>query len=150
FRSIACKHIRATRPRAHRPGARRRHFAESTMIRPAIPGALVAIATALSAAMPQTTHAQGRSADATSVVVRAARMLDVTTGEMRRNATVVVTGDRITAVNPSSPPAGARVIDLGDVTLLPGFIDAHTHLGGEINANSFIEPVRETNVDAAF
>jgi imidazolonepropionase-like amidohydrolase len=84
------------------------------------------------------------------VVVRAARLLDVTSGQMLRNATVVVTGDRITAVNPAAPPSGARVIDLGDVTLLPGFIDAHTHLGGEINANSFIEPVRETNVDAAF
>ncbi|HSA56549.1 MAG TPA: amidohydrolase family protein [Gemmatimonadaceae bacterium] len=84
------------------------------------------------------------------VVLRAARMLDVASGQMLRNVTVVVTGDRITAVNPASPPAGASVMDLGDVTLLPGFIDAHTHLGGEINANSFVEPVRETNVDAAF
>jgi imidazolonepropionase-like amidohydrolase len=40
-----------------------------------------------------------------------------------------VTGGRIVAVGPSSSiPAGAEVIDLGDATLLPGFIDAHTHL----------------------
>ncbi|HSL72509.1 MAG TPA: amidohydrolase family protein [Longimicrobiales bacterium] len=84
------------------------------------------------------------------IVVRAARMLDVTTGRMLRNASVVVTGDRITAVNPASTPAGAEIMDLGDVTLLPGFMDVHTHLGGEINANSFTEPVLETSVDAAY
>ena len=55
---------------------------------------------------------------------------------MLRNAIVVVTGDRITAVNPATPPAGARTIDLGDVTLLPGFIDLHTHLAGEISATT--------------
>jgi imidazolonepropionase-like amidohydrolase len=77
-------------------------------------------------------------------------MLDVTTGRMLRDVSVVVTGDRITAVNPATPPAGARVMDLGDVTLMPGFIDLHTHLSGEIGANSFVEPVLETNVDAAY
>jgi len=84
------------------------------------------------------------------VVLRSARMLDVTSGRIVQNATVVIEGDRITAVNPATAPAGARVIDLGDVTLLPGFMDMHTHLGGEINANSFTEPVLETSVDAAY
>ena len=91
-----------------------------------------------------------RTAPPATIVVRAARMLDVTTGQMLRNATVVVIGDRISAVNPASPPAGAQVMDLGDVTLLPGFIDTHTHLGGQISATSFIDPVRVTDVDAAF
>jgi imidazolonepropionase-like amidohydrolase len=77
-------------------------------------------------------------------------MLDVTTGRMLRDVSVVVTDDRITAVNPVSVPAGARVMDLGDVTLLQGFIDMHTHLSGEIGANTFIEPVLETGVDAAY
>lgn len=83
-------------------------------------------------------------------VVRAARMLDVVSGQLLRNATVVVTGDTITAVNPAAPPAGAQTIDLGDVTLLPGFIDLHTHLAGEINATSFIAPVTETEIDGAY
>lgn len=82
-------------------------------------------------------------------VVRAARMLDVTTGEMRSNVVVVVENGRITAVNPSSVPSGGHQIDLGDVTLLPGFIDAHTHLASEISATSFTEPVTMTLADAA-
>ena len=92
----------------------------------------------------------GEQAAAPVVVVRAARMLDVVSGQMLRNATVVVTGDRITAVNPPAPPAGARTIDLGDVTVLPGFIDLHTHLAAEISATSFTEPVTNTEVDAAY
>ncbi len=84
------------------------------------------------------------------VVVRAARLLDVASGRMLTNAAVVVEGDRITAVNPAAPPRNARTIDLGDVTLLPGFIDLHTHLSGEISAQSFIEPVTQTEADAAF
>jgi imidazolonepropionase-like amidohydrolase len=95
-------------------------------------------------------QAQGPATAPAPVVVRAARMLDVVTGQMVRDVSVVVTGDRITAVNPASMPAGARVMDLGDVTLLPGFIDLHTHLAGEISATSFIEPVLETSVDAAY
>ncbi len=85
-----------------------------------------------------------------TIVVRATRMLDVESGRMIQDARVAVEGDRITAVNPSSLPAGANVIDLGDATLLPGFIDAHTHLAGEIGANMMLEPVTETEVDAAF
>ena len=77
-------------------------------------------------------------------------MLDVTSGRMLSNAVVVVQGDRIGAVNPATPPAGARTIDLGDVTLLPGFIDLHTHLSAEISATSFIEPVTLTDADRAF
>lgn len=94
--------------------------------------------------------AQQPAAPPAPILVRAARMLDVATGRMLRDVTVLVTGDRITAVNPASTPAGAQVMDLGDVTLLPGFIDLHTHLSGEIGANSFVEPVLETSVDAAY
>jgi len=67
------------------------------------------------------------------IVLRAARMIDGTGAAPVSNAAVVVTGDRITALGPASSvaiPAGANVIDLGDVTILPGFIDAHTHIIG--------------------
>ena len=63
------------------------------------------------------------------IVLRAARMLDVANGKVGGPAEVLVEGERIVAAGASvSHPAGAEVIDLGDATLLPGFIDAHTHL----------------------
>ena len=68
-----------------------------------------------------------------TTVLRAARMIDGTGAASVSNAVVVVTGDRIIAVGPAATvtvPAGARVLDLGDVTLLPGFIDTHTHIIG--------------------
>ena len=62
------------------------------------------------------------------VVLKAAHLFDSTGAALKSGATIVVRGDRITSVGTSEAPAGARVIDLGDATLLPGFIDAHTHL----------------------
>jgi imidazolonepropionase-like amidohydrolase len=61
------------------------------------------------------------------VVLKAARMLDVAAGKMVQPGLVVVTGNRITAVGGAIPP-DAKVIDLGDVTLMPGLIDVHVHL----------------------
>jgi imidazolonepropionase-like amidohydrolase len=84
------------------------------------------------------------------VAIRAARMLDVASGRILSNAVVVVQGDRIVSVNPAAVPAGARVLDLGDVTLMPGFIDMHTHLSSEISAASFTDAVRLTDADFAF
>jgi len=82
------------------------------------------------------------------VVIRADRMLDVETGRMVANAVVVVDGHTIQAVNPSARPAGAEVIDLGDVTLLPGFMDLHTHLTGDLEGDWVHRVVEETAVDA--
>jgi imidazolonepropionase-like amidohydrolase len=69
------------------------------------------------------------------VALRAARLIDGTGAAPINNAVVVVTANKITAVGDSGSvriPASAKVIDLGNVTLLPGFIDAHTHLIGRV------------------
>ena len=69
------------------------------------------------------------SCRAESIVLHAARLLDVAGGRIVTPGEVLVDAQRITAVGSQvSHPAGAQVIDLGDVTLLPGLIDAHVHL----------------------
>ena len=83
-------------------------------------------------------------------VLRAARMLDVETGEMHTHAVVVVEDGVITAVNPDPVPDVMHDMNLGDVTLLPGFIDAHTHLAMEISAASFTAAVTTTPAHAAY
>ena len=85
-----------------------------------------------------------------ATVLRAARLLDVATGEMHMNAVIVIEDGVITAVNPETIPHVMHDMDLGDVTLLPGFIDAHTHLAGEISAASFTDAVTRTEAYGAF
>src|SRR5216683_2447018 len=64
---------------------------------------------------------------ADSVAIRAARMLDVRTGRYVDKPVVIVRGEKIDKVG-TEAPAGMKVIDLGNRTLLPGLIDAHTHI----------------------
>jgi imidazolonepropionase-like amidohydrolase len=64
-----------------------------------------------------------------SIVLHAARLLDIETGRITSPGEVLVEGERIAEVGTAvKHPAGAQVIDLGDRTLLPGLIDAHVHL----------------------
>jgi len=66
-----------------------------------------------------------------TLAVRAARLFDANTGTMLAGQTVLVRGDRIVDVGRSvQVPPGARVIDLGAATLLPGMIDGHVHTNG--------------------
>jgi imidazolonepropionase-like amidohydrolase len=68
-----------------------------------------------------------------TVVLKAARVIDGTGAAPIQNGAVVITDDKIVAVGPAATvrvPTGARTVDLGNATLMPGFIDAHTHVIG--------------------
>lgn len=70
-----------------------------------------------------------------ATVLRAARMFDAVSGKIIEHAQLLVVGNRITRIGSGAAPAGAEIIDLGDATLLPGFIDAHVHLSGQSTDN---------------
>src|SRR5258706_7108097 len=100
--------------------------AASRTTRPAL---FAAAALAMLLGISRTAHAQAPTPKRT--IVRAGRVLDVRTGQMRSNQAIVIEGEKIAQVVASSEvkaAAGDTTIDLPDATLLPGLIDAHTHL----------------------
>jgi imidazolonepropionase-like amidohydrolase len=91
------------------------------------------------------------------VVIKAARLFDGRSNALQQPGLVVVREGRIVAVGAGAAiPVGAEIIDLGDATLSPGFMDAHTHLRddpGTDTASSRLEqlqkPVSEMALEAA-
>lgn len=84
--------------------------------------------------MPSALPAQERATQPDrEQIIRAARVLDVRRGSYIKDAAIWIRGERIKAVGSAidvlkDAPASAEVFDFGDVTLLPGLIDCHTHL----------------------
>jgi imidazolonepropionase-like amidohydrolase len=95
---------------------------------------------AFSLAVALAIHCPGMSAQASpeshppaSIVVKAAKILDVRKGSYQANGAIWIEGERIKEVGPaadvqSHAPQEAKVIDLGNTTVLPGLIDCHTHI----------------------
>src|SRR5437868_2156870 len=73
---------------------------------------------------------------AQTIVVRAAHIFDVERGQMIERPVIIIAGDKIASVGANlAIPPGAQVFDLGDATLLPGLIDAHTHITYHFDAS---------------
>ena len=90
-------------------------------------------ALALAAALPGAVAAQETNSNATGVAIKAGRLLDVRSGKYLDNQIILIEGDRVKEIGPAADlatrlAAGTRLIDLSRYTVLPGLIDAHTHL----------------------
>src|SRR5258708_36398411 len=73
-----------------------------------------------------------------AIAIRAGRLFDAKAGAMLQNQVVLIRGERIVEVGASvTVPAGARMIDLSNATVLPGMIDAHVHVALNVPNESF-------------
>src|SRR5437868_1798718 len=100
-----------------------------------IPGALAALLCLAFWSVTQPAHAQAPAAKRT--ILRPGRVLDVRTGELRSNQAIVIENERIAEIASAGEvkaAAGDATVDLPEATLLPGLIDAHTHLTFDLNS----------------
>src|SRR5213595_3660781 len=90
-----------------------------------------------------------QAADQT-IALKAARLFDGKSNALVQNAVVIVQGDKIVDAGSNLPiPSGAQMIDLGDATLSPGFMDAHTHLTADYSGNYNERRLRELDLNVS-
>lgn len=85
------------------------------------------------------------------VAIQAGRLIDTRNGEVLNNQLIVIRDGIIESVESNArPPANARLIDLSDMTVMPGFIDAHSHLVGDSESGDPVDELRTTAAQRAF
>lgn len=83
-------------------------------------------------------------------VIKAGKLIDVVNGTVLTNQIILIDSNKIVDVGPSvAIPAGAKIIDLGKYTVLPGLIDCHTHLTDEPGGDYYENIFRKTPIDFA-
>ncbi|MBI4429757.1 MAG: amidohydrolase family protein, partial [Ignavibacteriales bacterium] len=95
-------------------------------------------------------HSQAAKEKPSMVAVKAGRLIDVVNGKVLEKQVILIEGERIKAVAADGSvqiPAGATVIDLSDATVMPGFIDCHTHIVSQIER--YDDRFRDSPIDAA-
>src|SRR6201997_5262489 len=84
------------------------------------------------------------------IALKAARIFDGKSNALVQNGVVIVKGDKIVDAGSDLPiPSSARVIDLGDATLCPGFIDAHTHLTADFSGDYNEHRLKEVDLNVS-
>lgn len=84
------------------------------------------------------------------IVLKAARLFDGKSKALSQNGVVIVQGNKIVDAGSNLPaPADAQVIDLGDATLSPGFMDGHTHLTLDFSGNYNERRLKEVDMNVS-
>ncbi|HVE65979.1 MAG TPA: hypothetical protein VNC59_05320, partial [Thermoanaerobaculia bacterium] len=125
-----------------------------TLLVSALLGSLSVSGLAVQAPPPAPTPAPAPRPDGPSLVaLKAARLFDGRSDRLIENGVVVVEGTKIRDVGAGTAvPPNALVLDLGDATILAGFIDSHTHVTGEASENwlgDFYEGLRRPVAEQA-
>jgi imidazolonepropionase-like amidohydrolase len=90
------------------------------------------------------------AADSATIALKAARLFDGKAKALVTNGVVIVQGDKIVDAGSNlAIPQGAQVIDLGEATLSPGFMDAHTHLTADFSGNYNQRRLQEVDLNVS-
>src|SRR5438552_11186253 len=85
-----------------------------------------------------------------TIALKAARLFDGKSNALVQNGVVIVQGDKIVDAGSNLPiPSGAQVVDLGDATLSPGFMDAHTHLTLDYSGDYNLRRLKEVDLNVS-